>query len=171
MIILKKNIDHNENKNSESSSDCCWPENAFRARDDFLKKLYNENFFTEIGKEITISIGSSFLSKFVWQRPTTQESITQLCVYGIEPLLEWIIVEEFVHILTLIFLEYDIIVAGTEVEPIVRVVSSFSHIIFPFAWMFPILTNVPDSFIDILVNEKVMKSRKSFLMIIQYKIQ
>lgn len=42
------------------------------------------------------------------------------------------------------------IVAGTEVEPIVRIVSSFSHLIFPFAWMFPILTIVPDSFVDIL---------------------
>ena len=42
------------------------------------------------------------------------------------------------------------IVIGKNIESIVRVVSAFPHIVYPFAWMFPIMTIIPDSLMDIL---------------------
>lgn len=83
------------------SFDCLWPANAFKARDDFLSSLYKSSKFPSVGEQITFKAGSSALSKFVWTRPTTMQSCVGLCVYGIEPLLEWITADDLVRILTL----------------------------------------------------------------------
>lgn len=155
-----------ENLKSAVYPGSLWPENAFKSRDEFLSTIYRDTAFPSVGNEITFKTGNSFLSKFMWKRPTTQFSYMRLCEYGIEPLLDWITLDDFIDVITLIFLECDVIVEGTEVESIVRIVSSFSHLIFPFAWMFPILTIVPDTFVDILGSPVpfiagVFKSEKS----------
>ena len=136
--------------NDENDLNFSWPENAFNARDNLLRILYDDIVLPAIGEEIALMINRSILTKFVWRRPTIEQYCTKLSIYGIEPLLEWITLTDFIHLLSLIFLEYNVIVSGTEVEPIVRVVSSLPHIIFPFAWMMTIMTIVPESILDIL---------------------
>lgn len=127
-----------------------WPENSFNSRDNFLNILYNDTTLPAIGEEMVVRINRSSLSKFMWRRPTIEEYCMSIGTFGIDILLEWINLEDFIRLLSLIFLEYDIIVYGKEIELVHLLVSSISHIIFPFSWMFTIMTIISEPMIDYL---------------------
>lgn len=125
-------------------------EKAFDSHNNFLKTLLANKIFTSVGEKAIIHTGDPSCSKFLWQIPSIFQSCRNMIIYGIVPLLEWISLNDFIRILSLLFLEVSVIVIGTNIESIVRVVTAFPHIVFPFAWSFPIMTIIPDSFVDIL---------------------
>lgn len=176
-VIVEKNIKEADNESFIEDLNCyksnslniSWPIISSVARSHFLGSLLKNEIFQSIGKNVTIQTGLSLFSKFSWRVPTRFQSCCSLIHYGIIPLFDWITLTDFIRILSLLFLEVSVIVTGNELESIVRVVTSLQHIVFPFAWMFPTMTIVPDSFTDVLnsplpfiagvtLNEKNIKS-------------
>lgn len=144
--VEKANIDLNDNHLFEFN----WPYSSYNARENFMNMLYNDLLLPAINEEIHIKFGYLPEMKVIWKRPTVEQYCLSICTFGISPLLSWITLNDFLQLFTCVCLEYSILVIGTSIENVTRVVSSLEHITFPFSWAYPIITIIPQSLSDVL---------------------
>lgn len=96
-------------------------------------------------EKMIISIFNNKIVEYIENLFDDKHYNLQLCSSGIEPLFEFIELNDLIKLLTCIFLEKIILVLGQNEEIVSRVVTSLSKIISPFSFQFPIYSIVPES--------------------------
>lgn len=125
-----------------------WPSNTFLAQEALLSEIYHDNLNPEMKRKINEIIELKFGNN---SQPELLKIQRNLCIYGAEKLFEFIELNDLIKLIGLLYLEKNVIVFGTEVESISRVITFLHNIIAPFSWkgkIFTLLTNNTFDFIQ-----------------------
>ncbi|KAK8834461.1 hypothetical protein M9Y10_009030 [Tritrichomonas musculus] len=131
---------HELNSFSNESS-AQWPENSLSMRENYLEMIYNGN----ITNEMKAKIDEIIKMKFKPDVPVEMQFERNQCIYGAKELFEFIEVHDLLRIIGYLFLEYNVIVFGSELESITRTVSFLNHIVSPFHWEGTVNTILPNN--------------------------
>ena len=124
-----------------------WPYTTKTVRDEFLNSVYLTNLpvFDE-----SIGIQFNFSSiPFTWQMQSKNLIPFLPAELGFDPIMTWINVHDYVHLLESVILAKHIVVIGSNYCEITKTVSFIPQIMAPFTWSGQIFSFIPNDMMDI----------------------
>lgn len=124
-----------------------WPNSTYFVRESFLNQLL-QSFLPCYNEELTIY--SNGFPKFTFRMPSIDNAPFSIALWSYKPLLKWIKLEDFLHLISSLLLEKSIFVVGSNAEEIIKTTAFLPQLISPFLWVCPLISILPPNLEEIL---------------------
>ena len=82
--------------------------------------------------------------------PSIDNAPFSIALWSYKPLLKWIKLEDFLHLISSLLLEKSIFVVGSNAEEIIKTTAFLPQLISPFLWVCPLISILPPNLEEIL---------------------
>ena len=134
-------------KTPSDPSFAIWPNSTVEYRKNVLDSLFSL-MLPSFGEKISFSFSGG--NQYIWKMPLEADVPFEFTLWGYNSIMKWISLKDLLLLLTSLLTENPTVVVGSNVQQIVQAVTFLPRIIYPFIWLYPVITLLPSDILDFL---------------------